>query len=331
MANISINLDSLNPKSFKKTVRHKIKDGTSIFRFLPPFGTESNGYPYCKWNVVWGLIDPNTGRERPFASPSTYEGQCPVFDYLEILRGKVEAEKMVLMSKGMSEDDVKAKQDKVNKFISQIRPKTVYAYNASDKTGTIGVVELKSTAHKEVLKIMNQYIKDYNQDPTSLNSAVTDSGVWMKITREGAGFETKYGASKSQIMAKDPTTGIPSYQDDRSALADNISENFQDIGYNLNTLYQKHTYEELKDILVANLIKFGEDMPEVLVSGFGLEESQSGTFSAPAAVKGSGAVKLNLGSADDVEDEAPVSKPAAKSSASDTDELLKMADNLFNS
>lgn len=334
MANISINLDSLSPKSFKKTVRHKIKDGTSIFRFLPPFGTESNGYPYCKWNVVWGLIDPNTGRERPFASPSTYEGQCPVFDYLEILRGRVEAEKMVLMSKGMSEDDVKAKQEKINKFISQIRPKTVFAYNASDKSGTIGVVELKSTAHKEVLKVMGQYIKDYNQDPTSLNSAVTDSGVWFKIERSGMGFDTKYGASKSQIMMKDPVTGVPSYQDDRSALAENISENFETIGYNLNTLYQKHTYDELKDILIANLIKFGEDMPEVLVAGFGLEESQAINTPAKAPVKGAGNVKLNLGSAEEVEDEAftPAPKAPAKASTStDTEDLLKMADNLFNS
>jgi hypothetical protein len=339
MANISINLDSLSPKSFKKTVRHKIKDGTSIFRFLPPHRTESNGYPYCKWNVIWGLTDPNTGRERPFASPSTYEGQCPVFDYLEVLRQNVESEKMVLMSKGMSEDQVKQRQEKISKFISQIRPKTVYAYNASDKSGTVGVVELKSTAHKDVLKVMNQYIKDYNQDPTSLNSAITDSGVWMKIMREGAGFDTKYSASKNQTMVKDPQTGIPSYQDDRTALAQNISDNFQDLAYNLNTLYQKHTYDELKEILVANLLKFAETMPEVLVAGFGLEESKSGSFSATTTasgtvVKGNGNIKINLGSAEEVEDEAPVSKPvnkSSKTSSSDTDDLLKMADNLFNS
>ena len=332
MANISINLDSLNPKSFKKTVRHKIKDGTSIFRFLPPFGQESNGYPYCKWNVVWGLTDPNTGRERPFASPSTYEGQCPVFDYLELLRAKVEAEKITLMSKGMSEDQVKQKQEKINKFISGIRPKTVYAYNASDKSGTIGVVELKSTAHKDVLKVMNQYIKDYNQDPTSLNSAVTDSGVWMKIVREGAGFDTKYSAAKNQIMLKD-ATGVPSYQDDRSALAESISENFQEVGYNLNTLYQKHTYEELKEILVANLINFGIDMPEVLVSGFGLEESQnlpqSSQSAALAPTKGSGKIAIKLESAEEVEDEAPVK--TGKKASTDTEDLLAMADNLFNS
>lgn len=331
MANISINLDSLSPKSFKKTVRHKIKDGTSIFRFLPPLGQESNGYPYCKWNVVWGLTDPNTGRERPFASPSTYEGQCPVFDYLEILRQKVETEKITLMSKGMSEDQVKQKQEKINKFISAIRPKTVYAYNASDKTGTIGVVELKSTAHKDVLKVMNQYIKDYNQDPTSLNSAVTDSGVWMRISREGTGFDTKYSASKNQIMIKDPVSGVPSYQDDRSPLAESISENFQELGYNLNTLYQKHTYDELKDILVANLIKFGEDMPEVLVSGFGLEESAVAS-TVQSVSKGSGSVKLNLGSADEVEDEpAPAVKVTKAKSSGDTEDLLAMADKLFNS
>jgi hypothetical protein len=322
MANISINLDSLNPKSFKKTVRHKIKDGTSIFRFLPPFGQESNGYPYCKWNVVWGLTDPNTGRERPFASPSTYEGQCPVFDYLEILRQKVESEKIVLMSKGMTEDQVKAKQEKINKFISGIRPKTVYAYNASDKSGTIGVVELKSTAHKDVLKVMNQYIKDYNQDPTSLNSLVSDSGVWMKIMREGTGFDTKYNAAKNQTMVKDTATGIPSYQDDRSALAENIAENFQEIGYNLNTLYQKHTYEELKDILIANLINFGSDMPEVLVAGYGLEEFEGlpkSSQSAPLAPsRGTADVKIKLDSADSVQDDG-------------TADLLAMADKMFNS
>ena len=319
MANISINLDSLSPKSFKKTVRHKIKDGVNTLRFLPPFGEEANGYPYRKWNVIWGLTDPNSGRMRPYASSSTYEGQCPVYDYLDALKQKIEQEKASLMASGVTEDQVKAKFKAVNEFISKIRPKTVFSYNASDKSGTVGVVELKSTAHKDVLKVMNQYIKDYNQDPTSLKSDVKDSGLWINIVREGEGFDTKYTASKNQIMQKNEQ-GVPQYQDDRSPLAENISASYEDLAYDLNTIYEKKSYDELKDILVANLLHAAEDMPELLISGFGLEEfsgplqNTQSVESVSTVVKGTGTVQVKLDEPDQT-----------------TDDLLAMADDLFNS
>lgn len=320
MANISINLDSLSPKSFKKTVRHKIKDGVNTLRFLPPFGEEANGYPYRKWNVIWGLTDPNSGRTRPYASSSTYEGQCPVYDFLDILKPKIEQDKAALLASGASEDDVKAKFKSINDFISNIRPKTVFSYNATDKSGTVGVVELKSTAHKDVLKVMNQYIKDYNQDPTSVTSEVSDSGVWINVLREGMGFDTKYSAQKNQIMVKNEQ-GVPQYQDDRSALAENIVASYDDLAYDLNTVYEKKTYDELKEILVANLLNAAIDIPELLVPGFGLEEfsgpitNATSVEPAPVAVpQGEAKVGLKLG------------EPTEG-----TEDLLAMADDLFNS
>jgi len=323
MANILINLDSLNPQKFKKTVRHKVKDGINTFRFLPPFGEAAEGFPYCKWNVVWGLTDPSSGRERPFASPSTYEGSCPVFDYLDILRPRVEQDRLVLASKGASEAELKVKFEKINNFISQIRPKTVYSYNATDKTGTVGVLELKATAHKDVLKVMNQYIKDYNQDPTSLKSEPSDSGVWINVLREGRGFETKYSASKNQIMVKD-ASGVPSYQDDRSSLAENIFANYSELGYDLYSIYQKTTYSDLKDILVANLLHIAEEgMPEVLVEGFGLEEfggSEGTQTHAPTQPVQSATATVSNAAL----------TPTSTNNASD-EELLAMADDLFNS
>jgi hypothetical protein len=322
MSLIKINLDSLNPKSFKKTVRHKVQDGSNIFRFLPPFGKESDGYPYRKWNVVWGLIDPNSGRARPFASSSTYEGRCPIYDYLDLLKAKV-----ATMSNPADEDKVEA----LNKFISDLRPKTAYAYNAADKSGQIGVLELKATAHKKVISLMDKYIKDYNQDPTSLESQVNDSGVWFNITKTGKGFDTTYDAAKNQMKGKN-AQGVLVYEDDRSPLADSIVHNFDSLGYDLNSLYQKLTYEELKDILVANLVNAAQNMPELLVTGFGLdeggvtEESHIAITSTTAvnkpvvtsSVKPQGAgAKINLGKVEDTSD--------------DTDDILAMADDLFNS
>lgn len=307
MSSIKINLDSLNPKSFKKTVRHKVQDGSNIFRFLPPFGKESDGYPYRKWNVVWGLVDPASGRARPFASSSTYEGRCPVYDYLELLKNKV----IAMNVPGCDE----AKIEALNKFISDLRPKTVYAYNAADKTGQVGVLELKPTAHKKIISLMEKYIKDYNQDPTSLSADVNDSGIWFNITKTGKGFDTTYDAAKNQMKGKN-AQGVLVYEDDRSPLAESIVHNYDSLGYDLNSLYQKLTYEELKDILVANLINAAKDMPELLIDGFGLAGTAGNTTQASAPKPQGSGVKLNLDKADDIDD---------------TDDILAMADDLFNS
>lgn len=323
MANIQINLDSLNPKSFKKTVRHKVADGNNIYRFLPPFGAESNGYPYHKWNVVWGLIDPNSGRMRPFASPSTYEGKCPVYDYLDLLKQKVED----LKKSGTAEDQVA----EIEKFISNVRPKTVYAYNASDKSGVVGVLELKSTAHKKVIALMNKYITDYNQDPTSLNSEASDSGVWFNITRTGKKFDTTYDASKSQLTLKDPTTGVPTFQDDRSPLAENISQNYDTVAYDLNNIYQKLSYDELKEILVANIVNAASSLPELLVPGFGLDETgNAAAVQAPVAQQ-----PVAQAPAAPVAQVAQIpvdnTEPTATAAPANTDDLLALADDIFNS
>ena len=312
MSKININLDSLSPKSFKKTVRHKVQDGDNVVRFLPPFGADAQGSPYIKWNVVWGLIDPNSGRMRPFASSSTYEGRCPVYDYLDILKQKLDT---------IEDED---KVEELNKFISNLRPKSVYAYNASDKSGQVGVLELKTTAHKKVIALMSQYINDYSQDPTSLNSEVKDSGVWFNITRSGKGFDTTYDAKKNQTMKKDDN-GVPSFQDDRSPLAENIVQNFNTLAYDLTNLYQKLSYDELKDILIANIIHASETHPELLVPGFGADEIAEKALlgDAPTAAvspqplpQGDKNVSLNLGSKD--------------TSTSDED-ILAMADDIFNS
>jgi hypothetical protein len=320
MSNIKINLDSLNPKSFKKTVRHKVQDGDNIVRFLPPFGAEAQGSPYIKWNVIWGLIDPNSGRMRPFASSSTYEGQCPVYDYLDLLKKKLET---------ITDED---KLKKLNEFISALRPKSVYAYNASDKSGQVGVLELKTTAHRKVIGLMSQYITDYNQDPTSLSNEATDSGVWFNVQRAGKGFDTTYDAKKNQTMVKDENN-VPSFQDDRSPLAENIVQNFDTVAYDLTTIYQKLSYDELKDILIANLAHASEDLPEILLPGFGLEEAgeiagETAVESTPEVVQGAGSVNLNLGA----ESGTNATKTSAGTAAvSDADEILAMADDIFNS
>lgn len=351
MGNISINQDSLKPK--REWKRHKVKEGSNIFRFLPPFGEESNGYPYRKWMVIWGLNDPESGRMRPYASPiTTAEKACPVMEYVDALKKKVEEKKAQLQAAGTSEAEIKEALKPLNKVISNLRPKTVYAWNAVDKAGTLGLLEVKPTAQKQIKELMRKYIKDYNQDPTSVNSEADDSGVWFDIQRSGTGFDTEYKVEKVQTMTK--VNGAPSYVDDRTALPDNIRENWKDQAYDLGSIYQVKTYAELREIFLANLGNVIKDCPEAAVPGFeptgtvatapvsnGAAQQSAPTQetqqAAPAA-KGNGSVNLNLDGDDEDENDGAQttqSQPAAQKTVvantpADNDDIFAMADSILN-
>jgi hypothetical protein len=256
---IKINLDSL--KSRREWRRHKVKDGHNVYRILPPFGEASNGYPYRKWSVIWGLFDPESNRARPFASSLTSEKKCPVFEYVQELKKRAEQLKGQMQTAGASEEAIRERLSSLNKMISDLNPKNVYVYNAADQSGEVGLLELKATAHNKIKTEMSQYITDYNQDPTSLNSNDDDSGVWFDIIRSGLGFKTEYDAKKMQTKVKKATGGF-TFEDDRSPLPDSIVQNYENLAYDLSSIYQVKTYEELQEILEANMPSIVEACPD---------------------------------------------------------------------
>lgn len=333
MANIKINLDSL--KTRREWKRHKVKDGSNVFRILPPFGESSNGYPYRKWQIIWGLIDPESGRARPFASSMTSEKKCPVTEYVQALKKKAETLKSQLAAAGLSEEDQKQRLGALNKLISDLNPKTVYIYNAADKSGDVGLLEIKSTAQKKMKAEMAQYIQDYNQDPTSLNSEDTDSGVWFNITRQGLGRDTEYDVKKMQIKSKNPATGKISFEDDRSPLPDAVVENYNNLAYDLSAVYQVKTYEQLAEILEANMPSLIEACPDADLSSETVAVVKPAATPVKTAVKPAGTKPVTL-KMDDVDDEeeavaTTTSRPSVKTTQAVDDDFLAEADALLNS
>ena len=309
MAKITINTDSLKPR--KEWKRHKVTAGDNIHRILPPWGDLElhQNVPFKKWSVIWGLTDPETGRMRPVNSPSnSEERKCPVYDYLDILTKKVELLKEQYKAKGLSDDQVKEQLAGVNRILWEIKPKTTYAYNAVDQSGTVGILEIKTTAHTAMKKRMMEYINVYSQDPTTLNSEADDGGVWFNITREGERKDTKYDVVFHQTREKDAQGRLVSI-DDRSALPTNVVENYEDLGYNLFTLYKTPTYEELKSALILNLNEMAKDSPDLLIPGFTLADlpappaavAQQAAPVAQAAsvVQGKKPVQISLGEPDE--------------------------------
>lgn len=343
---IKLNLDSL--KSRREWKRHKVKDGHNVFRILPPFGEASNGYPYRKWQIIWGLTDPESGRARPFASSMTSEKRCPVTEYVNELKKRADGLEAQLKASGASKDDVTARLKDLRELINNLSPKTVYIYNAADKAGEVGLLELKSTAHKAMKTQMNQYIQDYNQDPTSLNSADDDSGVWFDITRQGMGRDTEYDVQKCQTRVKNGAS--LSFVDDRSPLPDNVVQNYDNLAYDLTSTYQVKTFDELNEILQANMPGIIEMVPDADLS---VEASLTGHAAAkkaaqastPAATKTAGAkqVALNLGGDDEDEETTKnvgtgaasatkASQPASKAptNLAADDDLMAAADAILN-
>lgn len=346
---IKLNMDSL--KARKEWKRHKVKDGHNHFRILPPFGEASNGYPYRKWQIAWGLTDPESNRPRPFASSMTSEKRCPITEYANALKERAEAMSSQLKAAGNSDEDIKNRLKPLRDLISNISPKTVYIYNAADKSGEVGLLELKSTAHKEMKEKMGKYIQDYNQDPTSLGSSDDDSGVWFDIIRSGTFYETTYKVEKLQTKVKNGASFA--FVDDRSPLPESIVENYENLAYDLSSVYQTKTYDELQEILNANLPAIIEAIPDADLS---VEPSLDVASAAPVkvtvasaprqvapqpAAKPAAKVTLNLGGNDDEQETSAVvgfvkastvsTKAASKAAVVLDDDFMAEADSILNS
>lgn len=345
---IKLNMDSL--KASKEWVRHKVKSGSNIFRILPPFGDSSNGYPYRKWQIIWGLTDPSSGRVRPYASSLMSEKRDPVVELVDSLKGRLDQIEGDLKGRGLDDKAVQKhlKYARLAKFIRDISPKTTYLYNAVDKSGTVGLLELKSTAHKDMKEKMNKYIRDYNQDPTSLNSADDDSGVWFDVVRSGEGFSTEYSVDIVQTAVK--MNGKIVKEDDRSALPDSVVQNFDNLAYDLSSVYKANSYDDLNEVLQANLDTFYKVCPEadltVPVDLDEVDENTVETAAGPAVtvktantkivqkpamstVKPTGKTPVPL--LKDEDDEVPVSttKKLASSTSMDDDEFMRQADEIL--
>lgn len=312
MAKITINMDSL--KSGRDWVRHKVNDGSNIYRILPPFGDPSvhNNYPYRRWSVSW-LQDPKSGKRKPFATPLTEGEACPVQEYNDALNKHIEARIHTLKSEGYSDADLKVEMEGLRSVQWNMRLQHVYAYNACDQSGSVGLLELKSTGHKAMKKMMNQYIKDYGQDPTSLGSDETDSGVWFNIAKEGKGKDTEYSVAFHQTRQK--MNGQLVKIDDRTALPENVVANYESLAYDLNSIYTRKNYDDLKEILMFNIALLAEEVPEAAFGEYAVDgvESQAvvkkaPTVTEPVAKKGTAKVTLNLDDDDGDDTPAPARK-----------------------
>lgn len=347
---IGINMDSL--KSKKDWKRFKLNDGSNVYRILPPYGDSEthNGWHFKRWSTTW-MVDPGTGKLRPFASPLTDSTKnsplaCPIDEYNKAVSKRIKEVEAKMLAKGLSPETVTEKLAGLKNAQWKLKVNHSYLYNAANKQGEVGLLEVKSTAHKGLKTLMSTYITEYNQDPTSLGSDTDENaGVWFNITKSGQKKDTEYKVEFNMIKEKS-SDGKVYKVEDRSPLAESISEGYDQLGYDLNTVYIRKSYDELKDVLLYNIALLAKDNPEVAIPGYevdGIDTSSSEEAEEeivevkPKAKISNNKIALKLDDEDDFDDEeiipvakkavpAPVAtKPKAKSSF----DALAMADEIL--
>ena len=88
--------------------------------------------------------------------------------------------------------------------------------------------------------------------------------MWFDVIRSnetGQFRDTKYEVKKVQTKVRE-ASGKVSFVDDRSPLPDSVVENYDNLGYDLSAIYQTKTYEDLQQILDANLPGIIELVPD---------------------------------------------------------------------
>jgi len=337
MEKLSFNRNSLSNGS--KTVRHKIQPGANSFRILPPFGNPDthNGYPFRKWSVAW-MIDPQSGKRRPFASPMLDREKCPVDEYSRALFKFIESKKTKLQEEGLDQQEIKKRLEGLSKVQWDLKLSHSYAYNALNKEGTVGILEVKKTAHDGIKERLNEFITDYGQDPIGLQAdAKGNAGVWINIKKSGEGKETKYVVEFAKI--KKNIDGDIGFVLDRTPVDESVAENYDKLGYDLSTLYHKKSVSEMRDILLYNLSLIAEEVPEAILPGYeealGDAKPAAKVEQKPKAVKPA-KVAYSLEEDDednppfDVEDVAKVTKSAKPKRVADDDDLMALADSLLD-
>lgn len=286
---------NVNPKAFqdkRDLTRHKVNQGDNVYRILPPFGEQADGYPYKRWSLSW-MLDPSSGNRRPYASLWSFgNDSCPIGQYTKALQTKREELELKFAASGLDKEEIKNRLKPITETLYEIKPKSSFFYNAVNKSGQVGVLELKKSAHDSLKKVMSQYVNDYGCDPTSLNSNQDDSGLWLKITRTGVKLDTEYSVEKNQAKVKDPNTGRMMFEDDRSELPTNVVNNYEDLAIDLFKLYRELSYYELKDVLLFNISKFHSSFKStmgdkaanlIIVPGFEIAEvTESGNYEPSA-------------------------------------------------
>lgn len=184
--------DTFKSNSFAKTF-YVEKD--LICRILPAM--ENADSPYKKWLLVWIPGDGKT-KARCFATTSNQNGgKCPVASLQDKLSTLIKNPQLLVKYPNYEEILKKLKDIAFKLNLQAFYAYNVVVYDPKTKRQGQGVAHIKTTAHKALVGIVNEYL-DQGFDPLDIQN-----GVWFRLQRVEENGRTTYTASKHMMMYKE--------------------------------------------------------------------------------------------------------------------------------
>lgn len=243
---MSTGTGAYNPRAldgFPKKNRFYLKDGSNIFRVLPPFGKLKNDGIIAKYWAVYWL--PTTKKNRkgedinrpvPSVFQKTKDGKVvtpdPIHDKVELLTKNLAAMKA-------SGQHPAAVVEALEKRLEGLRVDKAYYVNVISPAGEIGVLKLRYTAF-QALKEKLRELEKVQIDPINVGVGVFFD---FKKGKDDKG-KTVYGVDIHQKTSRDPNTGGFKTEIVEAKIDQSVLDRMEKEAFDLLTLYKVLSAEE---------------------------------------------------------------------------------------
>lgn len=236
-----------NKKSggFNRSKRFYLKDGSNLYRVLPPVKSlrEKNKIAQY-WSVIW-LTD-TRGKKRPVASILKKQGKDIILQHDPLLTKYEELLSQMTQINAALKDPATAGQvdpvmaAAIKSDFNRIRPSKTYALNVIDASGAVGVLEIGYNSWQA----LDQKINQLNTQGIDAIGIGPDKGIYFDFrkVRDERG-KSVYSVDPAMKTTKD-ASGNFQLNYIRMALTNEDAARLANQVEDLTTLYKEYTLEE---------------------------------------------------------------------------------------
>lgn len=224
----------------QKTTYFKIKEGSNLFRILPPFGALRSSK---KWSQYYGIffLAGTSGKKKvvPTIFNKGRDGQitqhCPLYNKVQSLRAELETLKT---SGNVSEAVLEAKTAQ----LWELSLDKGHYVNAMDASGNIGVLKIKLSA----FKILKERLEELREEGVNPIGVGPKNGIYFDFKRyKDESGKTTYGVDIATTSTRDADGGI--IKKYKTGILDGADiERVAKECKDLSTLYKAKTVKEME-------------------------------------------------------------------------------------
>lgn len=244
-----------------------LKEGSNIYRILPPIGSLASQGVWSKYEVLhWGYVLSNN-KQRVFRCIRKFDpkrkvviADCPQCTKISEQLGLEETQRTKLLNAGKSKEEIKTLLQHFTDWKKKFNTDKKHYLNVLRPDGQIGKLKLTNNAMK-ALRLEIKRLRDSGEesDPVGI-----ENGVWFDFFRVGMDKDSDYKVNavyeNVEIQGRKMRSLKP------APLSNETIERFKNEGFDLGEGYRDLSRDEIQILVESN----GD--PETVDSIFGLPQ-----------------------------------------------------------